>query len=192
MPKYTKEEKDSARAYLAPLLRPGTEVRTVVRHVTSSGMARWISVMIVNEGEIRDISWHAARLLGWPVNNRNHEGIEVGGCGMDMGFHLVYSLSSVMFPDGFDCISHLRGPVTQLQRCSHCLALDDSWRASRACDLSQPGLAHDWQPSGDPYRRIGKERRNAPHCPANDHVNSGVNAPFHHHDGGYALRQRWL
>lgn len=33
--------------------------------------------------------------------DRKHEAIGAGGCGMDMGFHLVYTLSRVLFPDGF-------------------------------------------------------------------------------------------
>jgi hypothetical protein len=27
------------------------------------------------------------------------DGYKVGGCGMDMGFHLVYTLASVLFPE---------------------------------------------------------------------------------------------
>jgi hypothetical protein len=34
----------------------------------------------------------------------SHDGIVVRGCGMDMGFHLVYNLSSILFADSFTCI----------------------------------------------------------------------------------------
>jgi hypothetical protein len=32
--------------------------------------------------------------------DRNREGIVVGGCGMDMGFHLVYNLGATLWPKG--------------------------------------------------------------------------------------------
>ena len=50
-----------------------------------------------------DMSWAVARLLGWSFDRRN-DGVKVNGCGMDMGFHLVYSLSYVLFPQGVGCI----------------------------------------------------------------------------------------
>jgi hypothetical protein len=31
----------------------------------------------------------------------DRNGIRVGGCGMDMGFHLVYTLSRALFDDGY-------------------------------------------------------------------------------------------
>jgi hypothetical protein len=36
--------------------------------------------------------------------DREREGVKIGGCGMDMGFALVYDLSRVLFQDSFDCI----------------------------------------------------------------------------------------
>lgn len=49
---------------------------------------------------IRHIGFLAARALGdnW---DRDKEGIRAGGCGMDMGFNLVYNLGRVLFPEGF-------------------------------------------------------------------------------------------
>lgn len=40
----------------------------------------------------------AATALGWTYDDKN-EGVKVNGCGMDMAFHTVYSLSSVLFRD---------------------------------------------------------------------------------------------
>lgn len=40
----------------------------------------------------------AATALGWAYDHKN-EGVKVDGCGMDMAFHTVYSLSSVLFRD---------------------------------------------------------------------------------------------
>lgn len=98
------DQKVSSINYLKDLLQPGDEVKTVLSHVSRSGMTRWIRVLVVNDGgEIEDVSWHVAKATGYPVNTRNHSGVEVGGCGMDMGFHLVYGLSRELFRDGFLC-----------------------------------------------------------------------------------------
>jgi hypothetical protein len=45
-----------------------------------------------------------ARVLGEKLRDG---GLGVGGCGMDMGFHLVYSLSRALFPTGFGCIGRV-------------------------------------------------------------------------------------
>lgn len=53
------------------------------------------------------ISAYVGHAIGSPQSYRNWEkslGLTVGGCGMDMGFHLVYNLSRVLFPSGFECI----------------------------------------------------------------------------------------
>ena len=97
MARYTKTEIAESMATLRKLLRPGTEVRTILRHVSSSGMSRRISLLVVHKGEITDITWDAARVLGYPIRGRagyvQDVGLTVGGCGMDMGYHLVNSLS---------------------------------------------------------------------------------------------------
>jgi hypothetical protein len=30
-----------------------------------------------------------------------YNGIKVGGCGMDMGFHVIYNISKTLFNDGY-------------------------------------------------------------------------------------------
>ena len=84
---------------LRKVLKPGDTVYTVLRYVSRSGMYRVISLLIVKKGEIKCIDYLAAELLeGW---DRKHEGCKASGCGMDMGFHLVYNLGRVLFPRGF-------------------------------------------------------------------------------------------
>jgi Na+-translocating ferredoxin:NAD+ oxidoreductase RnfG subunit len=73
-------------------------VYTVLRHVSQSGMSRDISLLIVEDGRLRNITYLAGKALGDKVKDRNGQWvIRVNGCGMDMGFHLVYSLSSVTY-----------------------------------------------------------------------------------------------
>lgn len=94
---------DAAREELRRILRPGRIVYTVLRHVSRSGMSRSISVVVANKrDELSDVSWLVAR-AGLGKFDRRHDGVKVNGCGMDMGFHLVYSLSRVLYPNGHRC-----------------------------------------------------------------------------------------
>jgi predicted HAD superfamily phosphohydrolase len=74
---------------------------TVTRKVSTSGMTRWISVkMIDSDGDLRDISYYVGAVLGWSITDvMGHRTVRVDGCGMDMGFHLVYSLSYALYRD---------------------------------------------------------------------------------------------
>jgi hypothetical protein len=48
-----------------------------------------------------------SRLVGKAIGERfndKRECLSVSGCGMDMGFHVVYSLSRTLFKDNFECI----------------------------------------------------------------------------------------
>jgi hypothetical protein len=76
---------------------------TILRSVSASGMTRHISLVVAgvnDEGkaDLYDITWLAAHAMDEKVSERNgHRTIRVNGCGMDMGFHLVYNLSSVLY-----------------------------------------------------------------------------------------------
>jgi len=117
--KTTKAEKEEAKAALLRLLNPGQTVYTVLRHVSSSGMSRWIDMYTIVQfpektwnkktdkaeltghmeaPRLQFLSGYAGTLLDYP-RDRKRDGLRVGGCGMDMGFHLVYTLSSVLFRD---------------------------------------------------------------------------------------------
>lgn len=79
-------------------VKEGTKVYTILRHVSASGMSRDISLVIADGNDIADITYYAAQALGDKLNEtKGHRTIKVNGCGMDMGFHLVYNLSSVLF-----------------------------------------------------------------------------------------------
>lgn len=98
--KVGKEERDEALKHLRKLLKPGDTVHTVLRHVSSSGMSRRIDLYLLRKGEAVYLSGYASKVLGLPRHPQK-EGLTVGGCGMDMGFHLVYELSHALFPKGF-------------------------------------------------------------------------------------------
>lgn len=98
-------EKAVARAEsfeaLCALIAPGKVIHSIVRSVSQSGMSRKISLFVTDkDGDIVDISWHVARVLDYTLD-RDVFALKVKGAGMDMCFHLVYSLGHAMFPDGF-------------------------------------------------------------------------------------------
>jgi hypothetical protein len=162
MAKYTKAEREEALTSFHKLLKPGSTVHTLVDHVAPSGMTRWIRCFVVKGDNVRDISWMVAAAAGYNLDTRNHSGLEVGGCGMDMGFSVVYNLSRTMFPDGFRCAG------------KSCGSNDHSNPRHRPTeDEMVPGLAYTQQPAYvGPMPRDGRSK--------------------HRGDGGYALNQRWM
>lgn len=130
MARTTKTEREEAIKSLREMLRPGDKVYTILRNVSRSGMSRTIDLVCnAREVEltyppmpaaradypgqvdynakpkrrtvrrVRNIGWLAAKAM----NDRfDHDanGIKIGGCGMDMGFALVYNLGCTLWPKG--------------------------------------------------------------------------------------------
>lgn len=95
MPKMTKvqqAERDKAITKLREMFPAGSTAKTILRHVSRSGMMRHISVI---SPDCEDVTWLVARAMGWKMDPRTG-GIKVSGCGMDMGFHLINSLSGIV------------------------------------------------------------------------------------------------
>ena len=104
MTKVQTAERDEAITRLREWLKPGDTVYTVLEHVSRSGMQREIRVLLARTGDDGRVHFihpnhAAAKALGCRQGKR--DGLIVGGCGMDMGFHLVYNLGRMLFPDGF-------------------------------------------------------------------------------------------
>ena len=109
--KPTKEEQAKAMEFLANLLKPGDKVYTICRHVSRSGMSRRISTIYIKAAKRGDIAekWNAEPMDISPAVARvlelrydyNQNGMRVDGCGMDMGFSIVYELGHRLFPGGF-------------------------------------------------------------------------------------------
>jgi macrodomain Ter protein organizer (MatP/YcbG family) len=104
--KVTKEERQQAIDWLREQLKPGDTVSTILRHVSRSGMQRRISCIINTENGPFDADYWVSKAIGVRLHEKG--GIVMGGCGMDMGFHLVYMLSHRLWPDGFDCVGDKR------------------------------------------------------------------------------------
>lgn len=96
MPKTSQRRKDECRAALLEILKPGDTVVCVLRSAARSGMSRRIDIYKVEGGDMRYLSNLAADLLEY----RNDGGVVMTGCGMDMGFALVYELGAHLWPNG--------------------------------------------------------------------------------------------
>ena len=93
-------QREQAKDELRKLLKPGTTVYTILNHCSTSGMSRSISLAIgQKDGSIRNLDYLVATAKGARIDEK-HGGLRVGGCGMNMGFHLVYSLGRTLWPNG--------------------------------------------------------------------------------------------
>lgn len=102
MTKKEQSEQNEARETLRGILKPGQTVYTILRHVSRSGMQRSISLLVQEPDGMREISYLVARAMDYKID-RDRGGIKAGGCGMDMGFSLVYNLGYCLYPDGYGC-----------------------------------------------------------------------------------------
>lgn len=94
------QEKERAKTLILDLLDTGADrptIYTILRRVSASGMSRDISLKVIKGGEIYDITYSAGVLLDMKLTKSSYNSLRVNGCGMDMGFHLVYNLASVLF-----------------------------------------------------------------------------------------------
>ena len=91
----SKTDQREARLALTQELAPGETVYTVLRHVSRSGMFRRISLYRMTCDGPPMLDGRTAKVLGIALGAK--DGVPVGGCGMDMGFHLVYNLSHALF-----------------------------------------------------------------------------------------------
>jgi len=74
-------------------------IYTIVTKLAPSGMSRWIKLYVVVDNQPINITREAAAIFGAPYSYEY--GLRVRGTGMDMGFHVVYSLSYELYKDGY-------------------------------------------------------------------------------------------
>ena len=101
--KVTKAERQEAIDRLREILKPGDTVYTIVKHVSRSGMQRHISPFIVGDDcKPQRLGHLVARAIDQRIGDDG--AVIMNGCGMDMGFDLVYQTARVLFPDGFGVV----------------------------------------------------------------------------------------
>ena len=191
-----KIEREKAKAELREWIKPGDTVHTILRHVSRSGMLREIGIVLLKDGSNLHPNYLVAEALGERIGKR--DGVIVGGCGMDMGFHIVYNLGYALWPDGFGCIGkgcrsndHFNGDrdYTPHPKGGREITYHD-----RTNPQDEGCAVGDWEPelapTGASVFRI--DSGHALYLFPGE-VDSDEPAGRHwHRDGGYALNHLWL
>jgi hypothetical protein len=207
MARYSKSDRAEAIARLREWIKSGDTVYTILDHVSRSGMSRRIRVVIpqIERHQIPSVDRKTGKELGGlslsdpkvDFIHPNHavaaalglsqakqgDGLIVGGCGMDMGFHLVHSLSYAIYPE-YDCTGD-NCPSPEHQNA----------RSRRQCECGHEHYNHEVidATSWDDAKQRGRCEVGGCDCqqfreiPSADHRGPGVK-----HRDGYALRHRWL
>lgn len=99
--------REQTRRDLLKIVKPGDVIYCVLRDVSRSGMSRRISFFVVEKGAkgcrngrpyLRNITSQVSTLTGYGMDDNG--GLRVSGCGMDMGFAVVYDLGRNLWPKG--------------------------------------------------------------------------------------------
>ena len=190
--RFTPAEIEQLKVKLRADLPPGSSIHTQVLHVTRSGMSREIAAYLHTPQGITSISWAVAAITGQRFGDRG--GVIVQGAGMDMTFHLAYSLSRALYPDGHRCTgSDGRTPTGRSSKVPRCPSNDhsnDYGRLAREYDSAHPSAYDaDNAPGLSPEdrRRIRTEYVNArQEWIAAQHPRL-YSKRRQHSDGGYAV-----
>tara|TARA_R110002074_G_scaffold366526_3_gene540485 strand:+ start:197 stop:472 length:276 start_codon:yes stop_codon:yes gene_type:complete len=75
-------------------------IYSIINHVSKSGMTRHISFFKIIDNEPEYINHEINNLLDYKFN-KNYNSLVVGGCGMDMAFHVVYQYGKVKHDNGY-------------------------------------------------------------------------------------------
>ena len=87
---------------LRALLPVGATIHTQLVHVSRSGMTRLLRLFIIENGDLRNITWHVANALNERTPDYHGDRVlKMDGCGTDMGFQAVYCLGHALYPSGF-------------------------------------------------------------------------------------------
>lgn len=226
MTKAQKTEREAARVQLRESIKPGDTVYTILDHVSRSGMNRHIRVVLLgcDNGKPTDLhpNWAVGKALGISHakrNGRELDALSIGGCGMDMGFHLVYELSYALYGAGYQCLGEGKCPSNyhmNYRTRERCPGAD-----GRFCWKPDAYSTRYPVPEGWPYREetttvAGADGQPLSHtykvllaclstgddsigpvCPTCNGVGDLANPDWPQrfdlvHTDGYALRHRWL
>lgn len=101
---FTKKQAQEARKQLLDLFDENDieTVQVMQKHVTRSGMTRYLRLYIIIDGELRNITHLAAKAMQ-DTYSEKYEAIKVGGVGANMHFATVYNLSCTLYcPDEYN------------------------------------------------------------------------------------------
>ncbi|QRE00964.1 hypothetical protein [Nocardia phage NC1] len=109
MAKFTAEERRAARDELRRLFAPGDRIAMTLASVSRDGMSRTFTVLAPDRYRydheptgkrtgglfIRNVSYLVAQVLGESLAKNG--AVRVGGCGMDMSFHLADTIGYYLY-----------------------------------------------------------------------------------------------
>lgn len=178
MTKAQQQAQREAQDELREILSPGDTVGVIQRHVSRSGMMRYLSLRVTDG---RDITRLAALAMGEKVHEHGgHSVIKVSGCGMDMHFHTVYGLARTLWPNGAPCAG--RG------KCRSNDHSNDYGRFAREYDA-----AHDPDSRYDTLDQAGRSAYVAARQAwIGRRLAKSYRKNRNHNDGGYSLTRRSL
>lgn len=181
-----------AKDRLREEFKPGDTVWTILQHVGSSGMTRRIGVRSITDNLPHECDGLVAVALDLKFD-RDRGGVVMGGCGMDMGFHLAYSLSSTLYPDGHACLG---------EKCPSNDHSNDYNEFSRAYDEEHAPEGSPWwltyqgffqaDDLSDEEREVRSAYQEAKRAAWKAGEADRYAPTRRHSDGGYTLRHRWL
>lgn len=97
----TQADIDEALERTRKLCPPGKTIYTVLEHVSASGMTRWIKCYTIDGDELAFLSGYIETLTGYMRDKTGpRDGNKIAGCGMDMGYAIVYDLGRKLYPNG--------------------------------------------------------------------------------------------
>lgn len=189
---YSKKDAALAVEILHDIIKPGDTVYTSLRQVASNGMSRHIEVTIPQKRKdgslyIRNITSLVGRAAGFKISPKT-DALVVGGAGMDMGFHVVYSLSSAMFKGGVKCVG---------KGCHSNDHSNDYGRLSRQYD-GEHAAEKDAMEAGERYPRTPEQQTivegyvSARQTWIAEQQAACYSKKRVHSDGGYTLAQSWI
>jgi len=96
-------EKQEQIAKLKEWMPEGSTIYTILRHVSSSGMMRCVSVVVFDKETGRPFhpNYATAKAIGYKLTTKNGcDCLKIGGCGFDAGHDVVYALSHALYGNG--------------------------------------------------------------------------------------------
>lgn len=99
--KVVEANKKACLSNLKGVISPHDTIYTSLESVSRSGMSRNIKLFVIKDNKPLHISYDTGKLLDYKQSKSPYYGIVVKGCGMDMGYSVVYNLASALFGDGY-------------------------------------------------------------------------------------------
>ena len=93
------EKQKEALRELKEMIKENETIYTILREVSRSGMRRKLSVLIVRDNRIENITYLVANALDYKLNEDGH--LIIDGTGFDVGEYVVYQLSLKLFGNGY-------------------------------------------------------------------------------------------